>query len=100
MKTSAQFHPAVAQWFDRHFAAPTPAQAQAWPLIKEGRNVLVAAPTGAGKTLADFLAAIDARVRRGVKAPIPDETLVVYVSPLKALSNDIQRNLATPLAGI
>src|SRR5262245_15447976 len=100
MKTNAQFHPAVAQWFNRHFAAPTPAQAQAWPLIKQGCNVLVAAPTGSGKTLAAFLAAIDGLVRRGVKDPLPDETLVVYVSPLKALSNDIQRNLAVPLAGI
>src|SRR5438045_3918378 len=96
----AQFHPAVMQWFNRHFSAPTPAQAQAWPLIKRGRNVLVAAPTGSGKTLAAFLAAIDGLVREGVAAPLPDETLVVYVSPLKALSNDIQRNLALPLAGI
>ena len=96
----AQFHPAVTQWFNRHFSAPTPAQAQAWPLIKRGRNVLVAAPTGSGKTLAAFLAAIDGLVREGVAAPLPDETLVVYVSPLKALSNDIQRNLALPLAGI
>ena len=100
MNNSAQFHPAVAQWFSRHFTAPTPAQAQAWPLIKQGRNVLVAAPTGSGKTLAAFLSAIDSLVRKGVKAPLPDETLVVYVSPLKALSNDIQRNLAVPLAGI
>src|SRR3954466_2553876 len=100
MTRTALFHPAVARWFDRCFAAPTPAQAEAWPLIKRRRNVLIAAPTGSGKTLAAFLSAIDSLVRDGVKAPLPDETLVVYISPLKALSNDIQRNLALPLAGI
>jgi ATP-dependent Lhr-like helicase len=100
MSNPAQFHPAVAQWFNRHFTTPTAPQAQAWPLIKRGQNVLIAAPTGSGKTLAAFLSAIDNLVQRGVKAPLPDETLVVYVSPLKALSNDIQRNLAVPLAGI
>ena len=94
------FHPAVQAWFARHFAGATPAQAQAWPHIQAGRDVLIAAPTGSGKTLAAFLAAIDALVRRGIEAPLPDETLVVYVSPLKALSNDIQKNLAEPLAGI
>lgn len=98
--STAQFHPAVAQWFNRQFPAPTVAQGEAWPLIANGQNVLIAAPTGSGKTLAAFLAAIDALVRQGVKAPLPDETLVVYVSPLKALSNDIQKNLAVPLAGI
>ena len=100
MKKTASFHPAVERWFRKHFAAPTEAQAGAWPEIQAGRNVLVAAPTGSGKTLAAFLAAIDSLVRRGVEAPLPDETLVVYVSPLKALSNDIQKNLAAPLAGI
>ena len=96
MKKTVSFHPAVDRWFRRHFAAPTEAQAGAWPEIQAGRNVLVAAPTGSGKTLAAFLAAIDSLVRRGVEAPLPDETLVVYVSPLKALSNDIQKNLARP----
>ena len=100
MKKTASFHPAVDRWFRKHFAAPTEAQAGAWPAIQAGRNVLVAAPTGSGKTLAAFLAAIDSLVRRGVEAPLPDETLVVYVSPLKALSNDIQKNLSLPLAGI
>jgi ATP-dependent Lhr-like helicase len=94
------FHPAVARWFERHFAQPTPPQAKAWPLIKRGENVLIAAPTGSGKTLAAFLSAIDGLVRRGVEVPLPDETLVVYVSPLKALSNDVRKNLAVPLAGI
>jgi ATP-dependent Lhr-like helicase len=94
------FHPAVAAWFDATFSAPTPAQAQAWPAIRAGRHVLVAAPTGSGKTLAAFLAAIDALVRQGLDGAIPDETQIVYVSPLKALSNDIKRNLEAPLAGI
>ncbi len=94
------FHPAVAAWFRSRFAAPTPAQEQAWPAIQAGRNVLVAAPTGSGKTLSAFLAALDALVREGQAGSLPDETRIVYVSPLKALSNDIERNLAAPLAGI
>ena len=96
----AAFHPAVESWFRKTFPAPTPAQASAWPEIQAGRHVLVAAPTGSGKTLSAFLAAIDALVRRGTEAPLPDETFVVYVSPLKALSNDIRKNLEAPLAGI
>ena len=94
------FHPAVASWFERSFDAPTPAQAEAWPAIRAGRDVLIAAPTGSGKTLAAFLAALDDLVRAGLAGELPDETRVVYVSPLKALSNDIQRNLEAPLAGI
>jgi len=90
----------VARWFAAAFAAPTQPQMAAWPSLKAGRNVLVAAPTGSGKTLASFLAAIDDLVRQGVAAPLPDATQIVYVSPLKALSNDIDRNLAAPLAGI
>jgi ATP-dependent Lhr-like helicase len=100
MTLASLFHPAVAAWFDRSFAAPTEAQAEAWPAIKEGRHVLIAAPTGSGKTLAAFLAAIDGLVRQGLDSGLPDETQVVYVSPLKALSNDIQRNLERPLSGI
>ncbi len=96
----AGFHPAVRAWFSGAFSAPTSAQAQAWPAIQAGRHVLVAAPTGSGKTLAAFLAAIDALVQEGVEHGLPDETRIVYVSPLKALSNDIQRNLEAPLAGI
>ncbi|MCD7098705.1 DEAD/DEAH box helicase [Stenotrophomonas sp. MMGLT7] len=96
-----RFHPAVAGWFARAFAAPTAAQAAAWPAIGRGRHALVAAPTGSGKTLTAFLSAIDALVRRGVaEGGLPDRTEVVYVSPLKALSNDIRLNLETPLAGI
>jgi ATP-dependent helicase Lhr and Lhr-like helicase len=94
------FHPAVAGWFRGRFAAPTPAQEQAWPAIQAGRNVLVAAPTGSGKTLSAFLAALDELVREGQAGALPDETRIVYVSPLKALSNDIESNLAAPLAGI
>ncbi len=94
------FHPAVAHWFAKSFPAATPPQEQAWPAIKERRNTLIAAPTGSGKTLAAFLAAIDDLVRLGVDGKLDDTTHVVYVSPLKALSNDIQRNLQIPLAGI
>ena len=94
------FHPAVAAWFARAFPAPTPAQADAWPAIQAARDVLIAAPTGSGKTLAAFLAAIDELVREAATGGLPDETRVVYVSPLKALSNDVQKNLLVPLEGI
>ena len=100
MNPTSLFHPAVTAWFDRNFAAPTAAQAAAWPAIQAGRNVLIAAPTGSGKTLAAFLAAIDALVWQGLESGLRDETQIVYVSPLKALSNDIQRNLEAPLAGV
>src|SRR5262245_28443804 len=100
MTRSSPFHPAVARWFAQTFAAPTPAQAEAWPAIQAGSHVLIAAPTGSGKTLAAFMAAIDSLVRQGLADTLRDETQVVYVSPLKALSNDIEKNLAAPLAGI
>lgn len=90
----------VADWFRQTFSAPTEAQAQAWPAIKAGRHTLIAAPTGSGKTLAAFLAAIDDLVQLGERGELADETHVVYVSPLKALSNDIHRNLELPLAGV
>jgi ATP-dependent Lhr-like helicase len=97
----AAFHPAVARWFQQRFPSPTAAQAAAWPAIRSGRHTLVAAPTGSGKTLTAFLAAIDALVREGVEeGGLPDKTTVVYVSPLKALSNDIHINLEAPLEGI
>ncbi|OHC13855.1 MAG: ATP-dependent DNA helicase [Pseudomonadales bacterium GWC2_63_15] len=96
-----RFHPAVAGWFSRSFPAPTPAQAAAWPLIRAGRSTLVAAPTGSGKTLTAFLAAIDGLVQQGLAEDgLADATRVLYVSPLKALSNDIHINLEEPLAGI
>jgi ATP-dependent Lhr-like helicase len=100
MRAASLFHPAVAAWFAGRFAAPTPAQVQAWPAIQAGRDTLIAAPTGSGKTLAAFLAAIDGLVRQGLEGQLGDVTQVVYVSPLKALSNDIQRNLEEPVAGI
>ncbi|HEV2336470.1 MAG TPA: DEAD/DEAH box helicase, partial [Stellaceae bacterium] len=100
MPLPPRFHPAVAAWFAKSFAAPTEAQAEAWPAIKAGRHVLIAAPTGSGKTLAAFLAAIDGLVRQGLESGLPDQTQIIYVSPLKALSNDIQRNLERPLCGI
>lgn len=94
------FHPAVAAWFRSAFASTTEAQRRAWPLIRAGRPTLVAAPTGSGKTLTAFLAAIDALVAESAGAPLPDQLRVLYVSPLKALSNDIRLNLLAPLEGI
>ena len=96
------FHPALAAWFRRQFDSPTPAQLSAWPAIAGGRSTLVAAPTGSGKTLTAFLAAIDALVRQGLAqgGELADRCSLVYVSPLKALSNDIRINLEEPLAGI
>ena len=98
----AGFHPAVSAWFSSTFPTVTAAQARAWPLIRQRHSTLIAAPTGSGKTLTAFLAVLDDLVHRGLENPdgLPDETLVVYVSPLKALSNDIRINLQNPLAGI
>jgi ATP-dependent helicase Lhr and Lhr-like helicase len=96
----AGFHPAVISWFCSNFALPTEPQVEAWPAIKAGRHVLIAAPTGSGKTLAAFLSAIDGLVQEAAAGSLKDETQIVYVSPLKALSNDIQRNLEAPLAGV
>ena len=97
---SFRFQPAVARWFDQTFGSPTEPQARGWPAIQSGRHVLISAPTGSGKTLAAFLASLDLLFREGIKTELPDETQVVYVSPLKALSNDIRKNLQEPLAGI
>jgi ATP-dependent Lhr-like helicase len=94
------FHPAVRTWFERRFDAPTDAQEGGWPAIRAGRDTLISAPTGSGKTLAAFLAGIDDLVRRGADGTLDDGTAILYVSPLKALGNDIQRNLETPLAEI
>ena len=96
------FHPAVSRWFEGRFAAPTPAQAQGWKAIRSGRPTLIAAPTGSGKTLAAFLNALDELLSEGVECggELPDETRVLYVSPLKALSADIHHNLAEPRRGI
>jgi ATP-dependent helicase Lhr and Lhr-like helicase len=97
---SFRFHPAVARWFEQMFGSPTEPQARGWPEIQSGRHVLISAPTGSGKTLAAFLASLDALFRQGAKTELLDETQIVYVSPLKALSNDIRKNLQEPLAGI
>ena len=94
------FHPSVASWFRGQFAAATAVQQRAWQAIGAGSHTLICAPTGSGKTLAAFLAVIDSLVRRGLDGGLPDETRVLYVSPLKALSNDINKNLQAPLAGI
>ena len=98
MSALAAFHPAVQRWFADRLGEPTAPQRQGWPLIREGRNVLIAAPTGSGKTLAAFLSAIDSLLQRG--SELADETHVLYVSPLRALSNDVQKNLQGPLAEI
>ncbi|MDE0510351.1 MAG: DEAD/DEAH box helicase [Gammaproteobacteria bacterium] len=94
------FHPVTAAWFHREFAGPTPVQEDAWPAIKQRNHTLIAAPTGSGKTLAAFLAAIDDLVREALAGGLADETYILYVSPLKALSNDIQKNLQGPLQGV
>src|SRR6201981_1637676 len=97
---SFQFHPAVTRWFEQTFGSQTEPQLRGWPAIQSGRHVLISAPTGSGKTLAAFLASLDVLFREGAQTDLPDETQVVYVSPLKALSNDIRKNLQEPLAGI
>lgn len=96
----ARFHPAVQQWFVNQIGQPTSAQLGGWEAIARGRHTLISAPTGSGKTLAAFLTAIDELIREGSNAPLPDEVRVVYVSPLKALSADIHKNLAEPRRGI
>src|SRR5213592_3680322 len=97
---SFEFHQAIARWFEDRFASPTEAQERGWPVIQSGEHTLIAAPTGSGKTLAAFLASLDELFRDGLTGRLAGETRVVYVSPLKALSNDIHKNLEEPLAGI
>src|SRR5688500_19759331 len=94
------FHPIVARWFAETLGEPTSVQRHGWAAIRQRRHTVIAAPTGSGKTLAAFLTALDDLVQEGVRAPLPDEVRVVYVSPLKALSADIHRNLAEPRRGI
>ncbi|MGD0962553.1 MAG: DEAD/DEAH box helicase [Candidatus Acidiferrales bacterium] len=93
-------HPLVRDWFVGRFGTPTEPQEQGWPPILAGRTTLISAPTGSGKTLAAFLACIDRLVRKALAGELADHTEVLYVSPLKALSNDIQKNLETPLGEI
>ena len=94
------FHPIVREWFEKTFSAPTEAQALGWPAIASGRHTLISAPTGSGKTLAAFLVCIDRLLRAGVCGDLADVAQVVYVSPLKALSNDVHKNLSVPLREI
>jgi len=91
-----RFHPTVARWFAEHLGEPSPPQQQGWPRIARGEHVLIAAPTGSGKTLAAFLHALDGLLQQG--SALQDELQVVYVSPLRALANDVQKNLQQPLA--
>ena len=95
----SRFHPLVQNWFTAALGAPTAAQARGWAGIRDGRHTLIAAPTGSGKTLAAFLSAIDDLTREGLERGLPDEVRVVYVSPLKALTYDVERNLRSRLAG-
>src|SRR5438034_1286266 len=97
---SFQFHPTIARWFEQKFGSPTEPQQRGWPAIQSGAHTLIAAPTGSGKTLAAFFAELDQLFRDGLAGKLKDETRVLYVSPLKALSNDIHKNLEEPLAGI
>src|SRR6516225_4935776 len=93
-------HPVVQEWFVRRFGTPTEPQEQGWPHILSGRATLISAPTGSGKTLSAFLACIDRLVRKAIAGHLEDRTEVLYVSPLKALGNDIQKNLEAPLGEI
>jgi ATP-dependent helicase Lhr and Lhr-like helicase len=94
------FHPITTRWFSEAFGTPTAAQQRGWRAIRESRDTLIAAPTGSGKTLAAFLIALDNLLQEGLNSPLPDEVRVVYVSPLKALSADIHKNLAEPRRAI
>ncbi len=96
----AGFHPLIAEWFRSSVGTPTDVQHQAWPAIQSGSDALIAAPTGSGKTFAAFLSCIDQLFKQALARELDDRTLVLYVSPLKALSNDIQKNLQKPLAEI
>jgi ATP-dependent helicase Lhr and Lhr-like helicase len=100
MQVRSQFHPIVSDWFTGRFAAATAAQERAWPALGAGNDALICAPTGSGKTLAAFLVCLDRLVRAGMAGALEPRIEVVYVSPLKALSNDIQKNLQAPLAEI
>jgi ATP-dependent Lhr-like helicase len=95
-----RFHPLIANWFQSSIGTPTDVQAEAWPAIQSARDALIAAPTGSGKTFAAFLSSIDRLFTQALARELDDQTQVLYVSPLKALSNDIQKNLRQPLAEI
>src|SRR5258708_25428333 len=95
-----KFHPVIARWFEEKFGSPTEPQQRGWPSIQSGADTLIAAPTGSGKTLAAFFAELDLLFLDGLAGNLPDATRVLYVSPLKALSNDIHKTLEETLAGI
>src|SRR5206468_5907694 len=95
-----EFLPFVRQWFETTFSEATPPQRDGWDAIASGRDTLIVAPTGSGKTLASFLWALDYLHRLGLDRRLEDRVYVVYVSPLRALNNDIEKNLRAPLAGI
>lgn len=97
---SFNFHPAVSRWFESRYGTATEPQEKGWPAIQSGKHTLISTPTGSGKTLAAFRAALDQLFKEGLEGNLPDETHVLYVSPLKALSNDIRINLEDPLLGI
>src|SRR5256714_8296106 len=94
----AEFHPTIQRWFNARFGEPTEAQREGWPRIRSGKHTLISAPTGTGKTIAGYLSAIDSLARQG--PGLRDETSVLYISPLRALSNDVQKNLQVPLREI
>lgn len=96
----SRFHPLIAEWFRTQVGQPTDVQVQAWPAIQSGADALIAAPTGSGKTFVAFLSCIDHLFKQALAREIDNHTQVLYVSPLKALSNDIQKNLQQPLAEI
>ncbi|MYJ54121.1 MAG: DEAD/DEAH box helicase, partial [Nitrospira sp. SB0672_bin_25] len=93
----ASFHPIIARWFQVTIGTPTDVQTASWPAICSGEHALIAAPTGSGKTLAAFLASIDSLFQQALSNDLADHTQILYVSPLKALSNDVQKNLRQPL---
>ena len=93
-------HPVVAEWFTTRFGSPTEPQVAGWPSIVAGRTTLISAPTGSGKTLAAFLVAIDQLMRKAIDGRLSETTEILYISPLKALSNDVQKNLEAPLREI
>ena len=94
----ASFHPIVRQWFTETFGEPSAPQRAGWPAIASGSDTLILAPTGTGKTLAAFLWELNALITEGLESPLANAVHLLYVSPLKALNNDVQRNLEAPLA--
>ncbi len=100
MTPAPPFHPIIAEWFTAKFTVATEVQQQAWPEIQSGRDLLISAPTGSGKTLAAFLSCVDRLFQQALRCDLRDETQILYISPLKALSNDVQKNLQQPLLEI